>query len=63
MMCVLSGGEDYELLFTIDPKDEAKLNEDEVDVTIIGKITSKEEGCIITTASNNNHKLIAQGWK
>jgi thiamine-monophosphate kinase len=63
MMCALSGGEDYELLFTIDPKDEAKLNEDEIDFTVIGKVINKEEGCYITTSSNNNHKLIAQGWK
>lgn len=63
MMCALSGGEDYEILFTIDPKDEAKIDETEIDVAFIGKIIKAEDGCFITTASDNNHKLIAQGWK
>jgi len=63
MTCALNGGEDYELLFTIDPKDEFKINESEIDVSFIGTITKKEEGCNITTASNNVHKLTAQGWK
>jgi len=63
MSCALSGGEDYEMLFTIDPKDEHKINDAEIDVSFIGSIVKASEGCTITTASNNVHKLIAQGWK
>ena len=63
MMCALSGGEDYEMLFTIDPKDEFKINESEIDVSFIGEIVEQKEGCNIVTASNNLHKLVAQGWK
>lgn len=63
MTCALNGGEDYEILFTIDPKDEHKINEDEIDVSFIGSITKLEDGCTITTSSNKVHQLIAQGWK
>lgn len=63
MMCALNGGEDYELLFTINPKDEYKINETEIDVSFIGEIVKAEEGCNIITASNNAHKLVAQAWK
>ena len=42
-MCALNGGEDYELLFTIDIKDHDKIKKCK-DVTIIGHITEKDEG-------------------
>ncbi|MFM2306643.1 MAG: hypothetical protein RLZZ367_1312, partial [Bacteroidota bacterium] len=41
--CALNGGEDYELLFTIEPEDETKLAEDAT-FSIIGTITQSEEG-------------------
>lgn len=63
MMCALSGGEDYEMLFTINPKDEFKINETEIDVSFIGEIVKKEIGCKIVTESGNEHELVAQGWK
>lgn len=60
--CALNGGEDYELLFTIEPEDETKLSEDE-NFSIVGQITEKENGCVLITRSGNRHKLKAQGWK
>ncbi|MES2619540.1 MAG: thiamine-phosphate kinase [Bacteroidota bacterium] len=60
--CALNGGEDYELLFTIEPEDETKLSEDE-NFSIIGQITKKDNGCVLITRSGNRHNLKAQGWK
>jgi thiamine-monophosphate kinase len=59
--CALNGGEDYELLFTIDEKDESKISAEEA-FTIIGEITEKENGCFLVTKSGNRHALKAQGW-
>jgi len=59
--CALSGGEDYELVFTIDQSDHEKivLNEQ---ISVIGYITNIEEGANIVTKGGNTHKLTAQGW-
>lgn len=59
--CALSGGEDYELLFTIKQEDyeKVKLNEQ---ISVIGYIANKTEGAYLQTKGGNKHKLIAQGW-
>lgn len=59
--CALSGGEDYELVFTLPQTDFDKivLNEQ---ISIIGYITDKEEGASIITKGGNKHALTAQGW-
>ena len=59
--CALSGGEDYELLFTIKQEDYDKivLNEQ---ISVIGYITEPAEGSHIITRSGNKHALTAQGW-
>ncbi|MCB0540305.1 MAG: thiamine-phosphate kinase [Bacteroidetes bacterium] len=59
----LSGGEDYELLFTISAEDEAKINTDEIDISFIGNIVEKEKGKTLQSRSNHLHQLVAQGWK
>ena len=59
--CALSGGEDYELLFTIDQSDYNKIAVNE-DISVVGHITEKEEGSILITKGGNSHKLTAQGW-
>lgn len=59
--CALSGGEDYELLFTIDQNDYNKIATNE-NISIVGHITEKSEGSIIITKGGNKHKLTAQGW-
>ena len=59
--CALSGGEDYELLFTIDQNDYNKIAVNE-QISVVGHITEKEEGSILITKGGNEHKLTAQGW-
>ncbi len=60
--CALSGGEDYELMFTADPKDLEKVRY-MPDIYIIGEIVNKEEGIKLHTTGGNIHDLKAQGWK
>ena len=60
--CVLNGGEDYELLFTVKLSDFDKIK-NHPDISIIGKITPKEEGIILVTPSGNGFPLKAQGWQ
>src|SRR5665213_207953 len=59
--CALSGGEDYELLFTIDQKDFQTISANP-DISIIGHISEKEKGAVILTKGGNKHPLTAQGW-
>ena len=60
--CALSGGEDYELLFTIDQKDLEKVKY-LPDIYIAGEITDNSEGIKLHTKGGNIHPLKAQGWK
>jgi thiamine-monophosphate kinase len=59
--CALSGGEDYELLFTIDQKDFESISANP-DISVIGHITEKEKGAVIITKGGNEYPLTAQGW-
>lgn len=59
--CALSGGEDYELLFTIDSKDKSKLDKHH-DIAIIGEILDANLGIKLHTKGDNYHDLIALGW-
>jgi thiamine-monophosphate kinase len=60
--CALSGGEDYELLFTVDPKDLEKVKY-MPDIYIAGEITPAEDGVKLHTKGGNIHPIQAQGWK
>ncbi len=60
--CALSGGEDYELLFTIDPNDVEKVKF-LPDIYIMGEIVAKEDGVRLHTKGGNIHPIQAQGWK
>jgi thiamine-monophosphate kinase len=60
--CGLSGGEDYELMFTIDPSDVEKVKY-LPNIYISGEITPREDGVKLHTKGGNIHDLKAQGWK
>jgi len=59
--CALSGGEDYELLFTISQPDYEKLVLNE-QISAIGYMTELEEGRKIITRGGGLHDITAQGW-
>lgn len=59
--CALSGGEDYELLFTVSQSDYEKISANS-QISIIGYTTEASEGTTILTRGGNKHELIAQGW-
>lgn len=60
-VCALSGGEDYELLFTapLDAYDTLLTSES---VSIIGHTCKAGEGCNLITRDGNSFELKAQGW-
>ncbi len=60
-VCALSGGEDYELLFTIKQADYDKIKL-LMDITVIGHITEPSAGCNLVTKTGLVHALKAQGW-
>lgn len=59
--CALSGGEDYELLFTIAQKDYQKIKNIE-SISIIGHVTDASHGAHLITTSGQWVELTAQGW-
>ncbi|MGI9552808.1 MAG: thiamine-phosphate kinase [Aurantibacter sp.] len=57
----LSGGEDYELLFTIDQNDFDKIKGNP-NLTVIGHMTDSSEGAHLVTRADTKIPLSAQGW-
>lgn len=59
--CALNGGEDYELLFTIDQKDFEKIK-NHADIHMIGYVHDKPNQHTLVTKQGNEIVLKAQGW-
>lgn len=57
----LSGGEDYELLFTISQEDFPKIKGNP-HLTVIGHMTDESVGVNLVTRAGQQIKLTAQGW-
>ena len=57
----LSGGEDYELLFTVSQDDFDKIKGNP-HLTVIGHMTDKSEGVHLVTRGNQKVEITAQGW-
>ena len=60
-VCALSGGEDYELLFTAPLEDFEKLSAME-GISVIGHTCAQSEGYNLITKDGNSFELKAQGW-
>ena len=60
-MVALSGGEDYELLFTVPIADFEKIKGNP-NFSIIGHITEQNQGLNLVTRANQEIELKAQGW-
>ncbi|MBD1429170.1 MULTISPECIES: thiamine-phosphate kinase [Sphingobacterium] len=60
-VCALSGGEDYELLFTIPQADYDKIK-GQLDISVIGYITEPSAGKEMISKSGHVHEIKAQGW-
>ena len=60
-MCVLSGGEDYELLFTVSQVDYDKIKGNP-NLTVIGHITDEAAGVNLILRDGSSHPVSAQGW-
>ena len=61
-MIALSGGEDYELLFTIAQSDFDKIKANP-NLTVIGHMTEESAGMHLITRANQAIPLVARGWK
>ncbi len=60
-VCALSGGEDYELLFTMKQDDYEKLKNSAL-LTVIGHMTDASQGAVMIDKSGGQHDIKAQGW-
>jgi thiamine-monophosphate kinase len=61
-IAAMNGGDDYELLFTIDQKDYDKIKLVD-NISVIGYITDKASGQRLITNDNQSIDIEAQGWE
>ena len=60
-MCMLNGGEDYELLFTIRQEDYEKIKK-AADVSVIGHMTAAWMPVQLIGKGGSRVEIPAQGW-
>jgi thiamine-monophosphate kinase len=60
-VAALSGGEDYELLFTVKQEDYEKVK-DIAGISIIGHMTASTDGKNMITPDGKSIPITAQGW-
>jgi thiamine-monophosphate kinase len=58
----LNGGEDYELLFTINQKEFEKIKNHPF-LSVIGHACDLKNGCQLITGMGHQKELSAQGWQ
>ncbi len=61
LTAALNGGEDYELLFTINVNDLEKVQNNPL-IHPIGHIADKDNGAVLITSAGESIQLQAQGW-
>ncbi len=59
---VLFGGEEYELLFTIDPEFESKLSKQMPDIRIIGQITEEKDDIALIQSDGSKRTIVSGGY-
>ena len=59
--CALNGGEEYELLFSLNPLDYEKIKEKKFDISPIGFSTKKNEKILVLN-DENEIDLNSDGW-
>jgi thiamine-monophosphate kinase len=62
IMCAVNGGEEYELLFTIQQKDFSKVD-NHPDIACIGYVTDLSQGLNLVTRAGSMVSLTAPGWE
>jgi thiamine-monophosphate kinase len=60
-VCAMNGGEDYELLFTVNINDFEKIKHNP-NLTVIGHITATKGSYLLNTRSGSLVEIQAQGW-
>jgi thiamine-monophosphate kinase len=60
-LAALHGGEDYELLFTVNPAHAQKILASG-EISVIGKIMNAIDGVNLVSKAGSNHAITAQGW-
>ena len=60
MICAEHGGEDYELLFTVD-EERLSLLQEKQDIHVIGEVTKKKEYTFVSQ-EGKSIPIVAQGW-
>ncbi|TAE47133.1 MAG: thiamine-phosphate kinase [Cytophagales bacterium] len=62
LTCMMNGGEDYELLFTLNPDDYEKIRK-HIDIIAIGKILEDQSIIQLQSKAGTIVPIKAQGWK